>query len=302
MKSYHFQEAKPLHPHILAAVCSSFTNSTSRKRRHSQSEEPTTTPNNISCAKLLKKMSELGPLLQENKFDQSEEGDLWEKLEECGGALTELTEQSSPSQTEDSPTNMSKMVELMEHFPLPYLSRGMQTAVLMVTFGLLVQESRCSKEQHTSQLLNILNLSLCNNVRFRFFTKTNVNSLLRWLIQKRFSLPFVNSSEHLSNLTKAIGNKSVVTMSVKERYDHSHNNILVIQRLDYLLNTLIRRLVVYSASVDSVKSLVDYITSTPQTDSEVQLFLHPAVFLLAACHQVSFPFFMQERGGIMKTG
>lgn len=91
-------------------------------------------------------------------------------------------------------------------------------------------------------------------------------------------------------------------MSVKENYDHSHKDILLIQRLDYLLNTLIRKLVLYSASVDSVENLVDYITSTPQTDSEVQLFLHPATFLLAACHQVSLSFFMQERESVIKTG
>ncbi|KAK4310865.1 hypothetical protein Pmani_017598 [Petrolisthes manimaculis] len=284
MKSGHFQEARLLHPHILAAICSSLTGSSSRKRRHSQSQEAANTPTKNYCTKLLKKMSKLGPLLQKFGSEYDEESDLWEKLQECGASLTDLTEDKSPNNREEIPTNMSRMVELLEHFPLPYLNKGMQTAVLLVTFGLLVQESQCSKEQDTPKLLNILNLALCCNVKFRFFTKTDVSCLLRWLIQKRLSLPFVNTSQHMYNLTKAIVKTSVVATSGKESTNgHSHNT-LVIQRLDHLLNTLISKLVLYNANIKDVKSLAEYITSTPQTDSEVQLFLHPAVFLLAACH------------------
>ncbi|XP_071515619.1 uncharacterized protein [Panulirus ornatus] len=289
VKSHHFHEASRLHPYILSTICSTLVmKSSSSKRKISEIETCPTTDKNY-CIKLLKKMARIAPLLQEFDLIKEEENAMWEILQECGDILRKLIENANTSNRNiDNTSDLDGMIDLLGSFPLSCLNEGFQTAVLLVLFALLVQEGPERKKPNFS-LLHLINLALCSQCRFRLFRVTNASSLLLWLIRWRLTLPFSLIMQHMVNLDKIVLKKKTgqypVELLVDQTISGSTSEALTSNRFDHLLSSLFFKLTSANSNGNHIKALGEFITASPEATTDAELFLQPAVFLMAACYK-----------------
>nr|XP_045617905.1 uncharacterized protein LOC123770265 [Procambarus clarkii]XP_045617906.1 uncharacterized protein LOC123770265 [Procambarus clarkii]XP_045617907.1 uncharacterized protein LOC123770265 [Procambarus clarkii] len=288
VRSEQFHEASRLHPYIFSSICSTLAN-TSGQRTFSDLEETTAT-NIMYCIELWKKMKKIGPLLIEFGSDKDENNALWKKLKECGDILKKLVENESTCLNKPivrSSMDINVMIELIGNFPLSYLSKGLQTAILLMLFVSLIHEDLESKDTNLSPILHIINQTLCSNCQLRIFRVTNASSLLQWLIKKRCDFPFSIITQHMANLTRSLLTKDAKTCYANLPEEQPKSRLtaqaLVGQSFDQLLSALLYTLTGAASSADHVKEVARFVISEAASDAE--LFLQPAVFLMAACYK-----------------
>lgn len=293
VKSHHFHEANRLHPYVFSTVCSTFvTISSSSKRKISELEKCPATDKNY-CIKLMKKMAKVAPFLLEFDAAYEEENALWEMLKECGNIIRKLIENASANVSNrrlGSTVDLDAMIDLMGNFPLSYLNKGFQTAVLLVLFALLVEESHEDKKPNLS-LLHLINLALCSQCPFRIFRVTNASCLLQWLLQWRLTLPFSLITQHMVNLTEIALKKKTSLYPIDLLDERTKNTLtneaLTSHRFDHLLSSLFFKLTSANSNADHIKGLAEFITASPEAAMDAELFLQPAVLLMAACYKVN---------------
>lgn len=289
INSRHFEEASQLHPLVFSDICTVLaTMFGSNKRKLSECDDGPPLPSKSYCLKLLKKMSKAAPLLVEYESAKEEENDaLWKLYEECGDCLRKLIEKDqnqSCSVLRCSIAEFKALIQVIKKFPLQHLNENLKTGVLLVLFSLMVQESSQGREGLFFDIVSILNQALGYLGKFKFFAITKASSVLQWLIEKRASLYGSMLSQHMANLPhtllKATGTYSAKFMDrqyVSPDLQNQYN-------FDHLLVYLTFKLTWISKVVVQVKELAEYITSDSSITTES--LLQPAVFLLAACHQV----------------
>lgn len=290
VNSQHFHEASRLHPHIFLSICSTLvTMSGSCKRKISEFEDTPTTKKNY-CKKLLKKMEKIGPLLCEFGGERDEKNALWDALRECGNMVMKLIENAGArKKNKGNSLDLSIMVKLIGNFPLSFLHKELQTALLLVLFALLIQEDLEGTEENVSSLLHIINQTLCSHCQFRLFKVTDAGCLLKWLIKKRFDFPLSLVTQHMANLTQTLMTEKASSVLPTILPDTKTNSKLTAQALvgqsfDQVLNTLMYKLTAAASNAQQIKDISVYITS-PETAKDAELFLQPAVFLMDACHK-----------------
>lgn len=287
VSSQHFEEASPLHPHVLSSLCAALaTLHDSRKRKLSECEDGPSASKNY-CLRVLRKMSRVAPLLVEFDSAREEENALWEVFQECGECLMKMIEKK-PTPASVVPGckagEFQALISLITKFPLNHLSKGSKTAILLVLLSLLVQESVQGRGEHFSGLVSALNQALGYLGTFRLYSVTKASSLMKWLIEKRVSLYGSMLSQHMTSLPQALL-KTNGTYTAKLPARHSLTRDAEDRYgLDHLLLYLTFKLTWTTKVVDQVKEVADYITGN--TTLATEALLQPAVFLLVACHLV----------------
>ena len=288
INSRHFEEASRLHPQVFSDLCAVLAVVFgSGKRKLSECEDGPPASKNY-CIKLLKKMSKAAPLLVEFDSVKEEENALWKLFEECGDCLRKLIEKEqsqSCSVQRCNATEFKALIQLITKFPLQHLNKGLKTAILLVLFSLLIQESNQGRDEHFFDIVFALNQALGYLGTFRLFTVTKASSLMQWLIEKRATLYGSMLSQHMANLPHALL-KANGTYSAKfmDRPNLS-SDIQNQYNFDHLVVYLTFKLTWTTKVAEQVKELSEYITSGSSISTES--LLQPAVFLLAACHLVS---------------
>ncbi|XP_068225438.1 uncharacterized protein [Palaemon carinicauda] len=286
VNSEHFMEAYRLHPHILSCICSSVVSSwNSRKRKLSEIDSDVLHKENYAIQVITKLADTRGAVKDLSSTSRETKGSNADVHKECGTVFSKLIDKKKSQEALGCVKDMNMLKKLLRRLPYTYLNQQSKSVVMFLLLSLIVNDEYNSTQEKFEILVTTTSL-LSNQKSINVLNVIDVDQLLKWLFQKRLTMPlYVHSSKAIPVFKEQMQFASDLSLKGEGIPKDSQNlDTMVSHEIDLLIRYILDSTECRSKK-DFLQSLSDYIITSEELPCDKETRLHVAVLLLWICQK-----------------